>query len=235
MWKRILVVLIALTAAWIVSNLPRPVTGKEYVRKTYATTSRDLGNITASLISHIRSDIGVILRSQSRAEEIASNLLAVHAKLRLTSVRLQLSKLEPSFGDTFSEKSYRALQRHEFEIADLLGQLLIAAAQLDAPQRSRLLASSMFQQESLAVISSLFYAISGALKTRAPLPAIFPLLDDKRIDSELVSLNGLLGKEVSKATSAFVICGGILLNLHGVLREAALECRELFGSGMHME
>ena len=84
---------------------------------------------------------------------LSTQLLGVHNKLRLSSARIALAKLEPSLNREWLEGHYRSLQQIQFELLDLLGILAFMAEQLDPGARTQLLSSSLFEPRQVSVNS----------------------------------------------------------------------------------
>ena len=109
-WIRIVVVGLGVIAAWLIDLFPRPVPGRETIRRTYSVTVLQLGNLTADLVSGLRKshkDHDVL----TDFVRISVELRAIHTKLRLSSVRIELAKLEPSLRRAWSPERYISLQK----------------------------------------------------------------------------------------------------------------------------
>ncbi|KAF8331978.1 uncharacterized protein EI90DRAFT_907939 [Cantharellus anzutake] len=57
-WRRLLLVVIGLTATWIIDLLPKPKTGREDLRKTYARTTFAIGTVAASVLTRLKQSSG---------------------------------------------------------------------------------------------------------------------------------------------------------------------------------
>ena len=113
-------VLVGCAAAWIIDLIPRPKPGREFIRRTYARTTAELGNITADIIKSIRTS-----GSDDMYLRNSEELRAISLKLRVTSTRLALAKLEPSLKGRWQPERYAALQRSKSETLVLTCALLM--------------------------------------------------------------------------------------------------------------
>lgn len=89
--------------------VPKPKPGREYLREIYSRTTGELGNITANVIKSLRDPS----RQDESFEKTAQQLRAIALKLRATSIRLALAKLEPSLIVQWAPERYAALQKRE--------------------------------------------------------------------------------------------------------------------------
>ncbi|KAF9516678.1 hypothetical protein BS47DRAFT_1483825 [Hydnum rufescens UP504] len=172
-WRRLVLVLIGLTASWLIDLVPKPKTGREDLRITYSKTTLAIGSVTASVLARIK-DMPVQPQVKgSFMDRIGPRVMSIHNKIRLSSVRISLAKLEPSIDRQWSEAHYLTLQRLQFEILDLLGVLAIVSRDLDVESRSKLLASPLFQKDQITSLLSLFYVASLSLHSEQPSPPGF--------------------------------------------------------------
>ena len=150
-------VIIGLTATWIIDLLPRPKTGREDLRKTYAQTSFAIGSIAASVLTRLKQSTGpgssALHAWRVMDGTVSVQLLSISNKLRLSTVRITLAKLEPSLNRAWMEGHYRNLQRLQFELLDLLGILAFIAEQLDPDSRTQLLSSTLFEPRQVSIDS----------------------------------------------------------------------------------
>jgi len=229
-------VLIGLTATWIVDFLPRPKTGREDLRKTYAQTTLAVGSIAASVLTRLKQSTGPRSNTLHAWRVVDSGvsiqLLSVHNKLRLSSARIALAKLEPSLNREWLEGHYRNLQRIQFELLDLLGILAFVAEQLDPEARAQLLSSSLFEPKQISLLLNLFYSASTALHTEYPMPHHLPApheiisLSDK-LDINLANIAG------DQRTREFIILAGSYIEFCKAAEELTRQCQIMFGTSLH--
>lgn len=151
MCRRLVLVIVGLTATWLIDLVPKPKTGREDLRRTYSKTTLAIGTITSTVLARMK-DIPANQRSKRTIiDRIGSQVMSVHNKIRLSSVRIQLAKLEPSLHRVWSETHYLTLQRLQFELLDLIGVLAVVSEDLDAATRSKLLASPLFDSKQVPI------------------------------------------------------------------------------------
>jgi hypothetical protein len=148
-WRRLVLVLAGLTAAWLIDLVPRPKTGRADLRNTYSKTTFAIGSITATVLARMKDAPMQQRKNRSLIDRIGPQILSVHNKIRLSSVRISLAKLEPSIHRKWSEEHYLTLQRLQFEMLDLLGILAIVSEDMDVEAMSKLLASPLFQSHQV--------------------------------------------------------------------------------------
>lgn len=242
-WKRLLLVLTGLTGTWIIDLLPRPKTGRKDLQRTYAKTTQALGDITSRLISRVKvGPAASASRSLSSpfTSEIGSQIMSINSKLRLSSVRILLAKLEPSLHREWNATHYLELQRLQFEILDLLGVIAVVSEQLDAPMRSKLIASPVFSPQQvmrsishililshkfilldvlqITLLLNLFYIASTSLDVqRAPSHQLPTFEQIRQVSDNLdIQLNALAGDDRART---FLITGGAWIELCKVSHE----------------
>jgi Aromatic acid exporter family member 2 len=142
-------VLIGLTASWLIDLVPKPKTGREDLRITYSKTTLAIGSVTASVLARIKDMPVEPQLKGSFMDRIGPRVMSLNNKIRLSSVRITLAKLEPSINRQWSQAHYLTLQQLQFEILDLLGVLAIVSRDLDIESRSKLLASPLFQSDQV--------------------------------------------------------------------------------------
>ncbi|KAG8908239.1 Eukaryotic translation initiation factor 5A [Tulasnella sp. 403] len=243
-WRRELAVTIGITGAWIIDLLPRPKPGREFIRRTYARTILELGNIAASIVKYTRDRPSGAPPSpySPMALDTADKLRAISMKLRMTNARIILSKLEPSLQSTWDAERYKSLQKRDRRIAqrdaiDMLGLLAFVTERLDARPRTELLASHVFQTPQMAALLNLFYATSTCLKAEGSLPATLPSPnaeagDFPDLDSELASIvakTSLTSEGLDR--SAFILAEGTCILLGKSDDEKHEHAFEATGSG----
>lgn len=173
-WKRFLMVTIGVTVAFIFSILPPSTTLRRYLRRTYATTASQIGQLYCDILSM------ATVRDAVRTEKIVKNLIAVRMKLGRTRALRRNVAFEFSLQGEWPADRYKRILEIQMEIAYLLSHLRSVEEHLDPEwaraflRRTRFMESD-FQGDILSVICM----ISIALRTGTPLPQITPcpLLD----------------------------------------------------------
>ena len=148
-WRRLVLVLAGLTGAWLIDLVPKPKTGRADLRSTYSMTTLAIGSITATVLARMKDMPMQRATKRSLIDRIGPQIMGVHNKIRLSTVRITLAKLEPSIHREWHKEHYLTLQRLQFEMLDLLGILALVSEELDAEARSKLLASPMFQSHQV--------------------------------------------------------------------------------------
>ena len=148
-WRRLVLVIAGLAGTWLIDLIPRPKTGREDLRNTYSKTTYAIGSITAAVLARVKDMPARPRAKRTMIDRIGPQILSVHNKIRLSTVRISLARLEPSIHRKWSEEHYLTLQRFQFEILDVLGILATVSDDLEAEARSKLLASPLFQSHQV--------------------------------------------------------------------------------------
>lgn len=166
-WRRMLLVMIGVVAAYTAAFLPIPRTGKTYIRHSYISILSAIGGFHAELLDQIRQGNRVIVNPSST--DLARKLVAVHWKIRLLAVKLRLSGFEPYFPGAhhFPRDQYTKLEQQLLIHIDLLGELLGATNDIkDAKWRQALLASPVMQEKELSAVLSAYKSSADFIKQR---------------------------------------------------------------------
>ncbi|KAM6495323.1 Protein of unknown function (DUF2422) domain containing protein [Amanita muscaria] len=173
-WKRFVLVVIGVTAAYVASFLPPSTTIRHYHRKLVSTTCSELGSIYCHIISFANS------RRQEEVPEIVTDLLAVRRKLRKAQAMRQNVRYEFSLRGKWPARRYLLILDIQLQLAFALSHLMSIVEQLEPAWSKAFLRRTRFndtdfQGDILAVITM----ISTALRTAHPLPQVTPcpLLD----------------------------------------------------------
>ncbi|KAF8629340.1 hypothetical protein AX15_003501 [Amanita polypyramis BW_CC] len=173
-WRRFVLVVVGVTAAYIFSFLPPSTTIRKYHRKLVSTTCSELGTIYCQIISFANS------RRQTEVPEIMTNLLAIRRKLRKAQSIKANVRYELSFRGKWPAKRYLTILEIQLQIAFALSSLLSIIERLESAWSRAFLRRTRFndmdfQGDILAVITM----IATALRTGHALPQITPcpLLD----------------------------------------------------------
>ncbi|KAI8969682.1 hypothetical protein BD414DRAFT_256336 [Trametes punicea] len=175
-WRRFVLVVCGVTAAFLFSFLPPSTTLRKYERKTMSTTVSELGAVYCSIVSFANTRE----HQEVARGEIVQSLVAVRLKLKRSLVLKTNIVYEFSLRGRWPSRRYQKILDLQLQIAYLLSHLMSVVEHLEPAwsraflRRTRFLDAD-FQGDVLAVISM----ISTALRTGNPLPQITPcpLLD----------------------------------------------------------
>ncbi|KAI0770884.1 hypothetical protein BD413DRAFT_553337 [Trametes elegans] len=175
-WRRFVLVVCGVTAAFLFSFLPPSTTLRKYQRKTMSTTVSELGAVYCSIVSFANTRE----HQEIARGEIVQSLVAIRFKLKRSMVLKTNIVYEFSLRGRWPSNRYQKILDLQLQIAYLLSHLMSVVEHLEPAwsraflRRTRFLDAD-FQGDVLAVISM----ISTALRTGNPLPQITPcpLLD----------------------------------------------------------
>lgn len=173
-WRRFVLVVMGVFAAFIVSYLPPSTTIRHYQRASLATTCSELGSIYCAILSVSNT------RNMKEVEEINSSLLAVRSKLRRLRAFRTNVVYEFSLRGRWPMERYNQLTEIQLQMACHLSHFMSVVKHLEPAwarallRRTRFLDTD-FQGDTLAVIT----LISSSIRSGCPLPQITPcpLLD----------------------------------------------------------
>ncbi|KAI0638721.1 hypothetical protein C8Q77DRAFT_1044286 [Trametes polyzona] len=175
-WRRFVLVVCGVTAAFLFSFLPPSTTLRKYQRLTMSTTVSELGAVYCSIVSFANTRE----HQEIARGEIVQSLVAIRLKLKRSLVLKTNIVYEFSLRGRWPSERYQKILDLQLQIAYLLSHLMSVVEHLEPAwsraflRRTRFLDAD-FQGDVLAVISM----ISTALRTGNPLPQITPcpLLD----------------------------------------------------------
>ncbi|CCM03488.1 uncharacterized protein FIBRA_05622 [Fibroporia radiculosa] len=175
-WRRFVLVVAGITAAFIFSLLPPSTTLRHYQRAMLSTTVSEMGAIYCSIVSFANTHG----RLEPDKREIIQALLAIRMKLKRSVVLKTNIVYEFSLRGKWPAHRYQRILELQMQVAFHLSHLMSVVEHLDPAwsraflRRTRFLDAD-FQGDVLAVVSM----ISTALRTGNPLPQITPcpLLD----------------------------------------------------------
>ncbi|TFY76526.1 hypothetical protein EWM64_g7486 [Hericium alpestre] len=151
-WRRFVLVVAGVTAAFLFSFLPPSTTLRRYQRSTLSTTSTELGSVYCSVVSFANVRHGV------DTQEILNSLIAVRLKLK-RSIMLRTNIIyEFSLRGRWPAKRYQKIVEIQLQLGYLLSHLTSVVERLEPAwsraflRRTRFLDSD-FQGDVLAVIS----------------------------------------------------------------------------------
>ncbi|KAI0653782.1 hypothetical protein C8Q70DRAFT_927041 [Cubamyces menziesii] len=175
-WRRFVLVVAGVSAAFVFSFLPPSTTLRKYQRKTMSTTVSELGSVYCSIVSFANTRE----HQEVARGEIMQSLVAIRLKLKRSLVLRTNIVYEFSLRGRWPSHRYQKILDLQLQIAYLLSHLMSVVEHLEPAwsraflRRTRFLDAD-FQGDVLAVISM----VSTALRTGNPLPQITPcpLLD----------------------------------------------------------
>ncbi|KAF9446717.1 hypothetical protein P691DRAFT_776668 [Macrolepiota fuliginosa MF-IS2] len=168
-WKRFVLVVIGVAAAFIVSFLPPSTTIRRYQRRLLSTACNELGSIYCSIISFANT------RNEPEVQEIITSLIAIRSKLKRSVVLRANVIYEFSLRGRWPAARYQKIMELQLQIAFSLSHLMSVIEHLEPAwtrallKRTRFLDSD-FQGDILAIITM----IASSLRTGDPLPQITP-------------------------------------------------------------
>ncbi|KDQ16837.1 hypothetical protein BOTBODRAFT_241914 [Botryobasidium botryosum FD-172 SS1] len=232
-WKRTLLVLIGLTAAFIADLLPKPKFGREELRRSYSVITLELGAVTAAILRRVTLAENDEPTAQATPNMIATELkvLAIYNKLRLSSMRIMLGRFEPSIRKKWSAAHYLSLQSTLFDISDSLAVLAVACEAMTPEENAVFNASSAMKLDQIHAMLNIFHAASSALATQRPLPHMLPspyhvvsTKPNPSLDTELAVVLG------PQSSHTLIIAEGTLIVLAKLSERLAQQCQVLFGT-----
>ncbi|KAI0060820.1 hypothetical protein BV25DRAFT_1871013 [Artomyces pyxidatus] len=168
-WRRFVLVVAGVVAAFVFSFLPPSTTLRGYMRNSLATTVSEIGTVYCSILSYANA------RYTEDAQEVMTSLIAIRLKLKRSIVLRTNIIYEFSMRGRWPAERYHKILEVQLEISYLLSHLMSVIEHLEPAwsraflRRTRFLDSD-FQGDVLAVISM----ISTSLRTGGPLPQITP-------------------------------------------------------------
>lgn len=173
-WRRLVGVIIGVTAAFVMSLLPPRRTLRAYQRRSHARTISELASLKCQVIAYA---------AHHGADEpvgLSKSLIALRGKLRRLDAISATIAYELTLRGKWPKERYKALFDVQMEISKLLSHFVSVAKKLPEPWAKALLRRTrmtdpLFIGDAIAVL----IMCSTALQTGAPLPQITPcpLLD----------------------------------------------------------
>lgn len=209
-WRRLVAVIVGVSAAYMFSYLPPSSTLREYQRLSHAATIAELGKIYCAVVgiaSHGHHDhASRRLEGESVAEVPASEvvrkrIIGVRAKLRRLSMISVNVSYEFSLRGRWPSSRYAALFSVQMEISKLLSHCIAVLERLGPAYSIALLRRTRFlDPRFLGDVLSVISMCSTALKTAEPLPQVTPCpLVDRFMDTPH-GFNAYLPDDVHTAT-----------------------------------
>ncbi|EPX74882.1 uncharacterized protein SOCG_02363 [Schizosaccharomyces octosporus yFS286] len=169
-YRRFLVVMAGITAAFIFSFLPRPFTARYAVRKSIGNSLIELGALHCDISNFSRR-----ANHEHIDTEIQSNILSLTQTVQGLKDRLSMVSYEPSVVGKWPMEKYEALCETELTLLNLLNSLMMTFTTLDGDWMYALLRRiGWFDHKFIADQMAVLYMSSNALQTGNPLPQIVP-------------------------------------------------------------
>ncbi|TIB35407.1 hypothetical protein E3P84_01376 [Wallemia ichthyophaga] len=187
-WKRLVLVIIGVTAAFVFAYVPPVSSAKRHQRYIYSRTITTTANSWCAIV-------GYALNSHHRdidEQAITKTLLAVKSKLRKSKARQDFAAFEFSLRGRWPRARYEALLNVQLDLVELLSQFMAVAKELDPLWMQCVMSRSRYndhrfvggdlQFESLADndtiqvgdVLACFEMCATSIKTGMPLPQITP-------------------------------------------------------------
>ena len=126
-WRRLLLVIIGVTAAFVFAYVPPVSSAKTHQRLIYSRTITTIANSWCAIV-------GYALNSHHRdidEEAITKTLLSVKSKLRKSKARQDFAAFEFSLRGKWPRARYEALLTVQLDLVELLSQFMAVAKELD--------------------------------------------------------------------------------------------------------
>ncbi|KDR68787.1 hypothetical protein GALMADRAFT_78068 [Galerina marginata CBS 339.88] len=224
-WKRILLVIMGFTAAFIVMLFPHPRSSRVLIRKTLAAIIGEEGNIfggevEAFLAEEERARNGIYEKVQflgkdgkddqkmspkeRRVRKIAKRVIAVSTRLRFIYPSLTTAKFEPQLSGTWPLAQYQELFMLQSRVLGSLALLTTSFAKLDTKWCSALVRTPFMNPNFLSDVFTTITVLSNSLMNGHALPAYLPKLRDRIVYHEVHSRNGKRWKGVETDSASEV-------------------------------
>ncbi|EPQ61261.1 hypothetical protein GLOTRDRAFT_54150 [Gloeophyllum trabeum ATCC 11539] len=193
-WRRFVLVVCGVTAAFIFSFLPPSSSLRGYMRRILATTASETGALYCSIISF--GNTPKELRTDYERQEIIRSLIAIRAKLKRSIVLRANIIYEFSLRGKWPSKRYQTIVEIQLQIAYLLSHLMSVVEQLEPIWCQAFLRRTRFlDADFLGAVLAVISLISTALRTGTPLPQITPCPLVDRFMANHHGLNVLIEEE----------------------------------------
>lgn len=186
-WRRLLLVIIGVTAAFVFAYVPPVSSAKRHQRFIYSRTITTIANSWCAIV-------GYALNSHHRdidEDAITKTLLSVKSKLRKSKARQDFAAFEFSLRGKWPRARYEALLNVQLDLVELLSQFMAIAKELDplwmqcVMNRSRYndhrfvgglfeLMFDLIMRTQVGDVLACFEMCATSIKTGMPLPQITP-------------------------------------------------------------
>lgn len=183
-WRRFIVVLIGISAAFIWSFLPKPITGRQVLRQRLARGCHGIGDILTQVSNFARERHHL----PHQEEVIRSMVTRAQARLIVLNQRLAFVSFEPPLSGPWPKDRYTKMLTTQRELLDLMVTFCNVLVQMDDPRwkMALLKRAGWYDRDLMAGMCSSLFMSGNAIKTGQPLPQLVPnpLLDKfyNRID-----------------------------------------------------
>ncbi|KAH8926357.1 hypothetical protein BT69DRAFT_1278930 [Atractiella rhizophila] len=175
-WRRLLTVIIGVTAAFIWAYVPPSSTSKHFMRHGFGKIIQESGRHFCAVVS--------FLKHQSEPVSTVSPLLqhnwvALRSKIRNLSLSKSYINYELSIKGDWPEETYSELDRLSRSVLDIIQLFLDVTGTLPKTWRDALLNRVRFSDPCfISDITSVFYELSTSLNIGTPLPQFYnPLFE----------------------------------------------------------
>lgn len=242
-WRRFVVVCIGISIAFIWTFVPRPVTGRQVIRRKLAAGAFDIGNIFVAVSNFARNPS----RMKSQEEDIRQMVIRANSKLLVLNLRLQFARYEPPIQGAWPKDKYQQILSIQRELLDLLvafaNNLVCMNPEWTEPLLRR---TGWHDRDLMSDCLAILFMTSNAIKTGGALPQLVPspLIDrfyDRLERLQESDTESLLPKVLTKTTlenpgyASFavgsVISAAIVLRIDRLL----LVAKELVGECWHID
>ncbi|KAI8080209.1 uncharacterized protein B0P05DRAFT_540434 [Gilbertella persicaria] len=224
--KRMLLVIIGVTAAAILALFPKPVTGRVELRKRISRTIRDLGRLFSILAGDILTDSEP---TDNQRKAFRKLVLGIRRQIADEQTYLKLTKLEPPLRGKFPIETYATLVEKVDNMADLLQGMAYASQSIDKSWRLNLfLVMREERKEYLATMLTTMKLLSATLASKMALPPYFssPLDMRKRFAHKMGDIITKYPKQLDNGTFPNYCAYGVNSYMFCSELAEALECVE---------
>lgn len=175
-WRRTLLVIIGMTAAFIVTIFPTPPSTREHVRQGFARSTDNISRLYSILIeSWIVVEARDADKEAPRQEKLKTILRSrfVAAQGTLTGLRMDinLAPLDIAYKGPWPKNKYEELLKVHSRLLGAISQMAGALQSLDLEWRRKLLhTSAILSPKTISEISTVLTLLANALRTGTPLP-----------------------------------------------------------------
>ncbi|GAA99717.1 uncharacterized protein L969DRAFT_96141 [Mixia osmundae IAM 14324] len=179
-WKRCVLVIVGVTAAFIAAFLPPSTSDKTSLRITHARSLQSTGVLFCQIISFANVKQGP---SNPVPKSIAKNWLALRTRLRMTAMHLPFVGYEYNLRGRWPKERYQRLLTLQLEMVDILAQLASVIAELDSDWTQALLSRTRLgEPEFIGELEGALYMAHVALRHATPLPRYWTPLATRLTD-----------------------------------------------------
>ena len=187
-WRRFLVVLIGITAAFIWTFIPKPTTGRQVIRRRLAFGVFEIGKIYIHVSNFARHPHPTI----ADEEEIRQMVVRANTKLLVLQQRLMFVDFEPPIQGPWPKKKYEKIWDLQRELLDLMVAFVNNLMHMSGSTwRTALLRrTGWFDRQLIGDCLAVLFMTANAIKTGGALPQLVPcpLLD--RFASRMNAIQG---------------------------------------------